>query len=193
MERVGITLDLSLALLILGSAGTLYYSGSQLTSAQMMTSPNMTDTNTTEMTNLNMMPHLKGENVTGSIDLMSIISNAIGSQVNVTLSEAASSAEKHVGNDSHAVVASIGEENGYLVYNVCVFDPNGKIHKIIIDPANGSILLSRELSEIELMMIHQGIMMGRGMMDNGMMMGRGMMDNGMMMGRGMMQGWETIK
>jgi hypothetical protein len=122
--------------------------------------------------------------------------------VNVSLSEAASSAEKQVGNESHAVVANIGKENGYLVYNVCVFDSNGKLHKIIIDPANGSILLSRELSETEsMMMIHHGMMMGRGMMDNnGMMMGRGMMDNnGMMMGRGMMdnngmmQGWETIK
>jgi len=38
----------------------------------------------------------------------------------------------------------------------------------------------------ELIMIHQGMMMGRGMMDNGMMMGRGMMDNGMMM-----EGWES--
>ena len=181
MERIGITLCLSLALLILGSSGGFYYSGLQLTSAQMMTNPNMTDRNTTEMINPDMMPFLKGENVSGSINLMSTITNAIASQVNVSLSEAASSAEKHVSDDSHAVVANIGEENGYLVYSVCVLDANGKLHKIIIDPANGTILLSRELSEMELMMIHHGMMMGHGMMNNGMMMGHGMMQGGQMM------------
>ena len=48
-----------------------------------------------------------------------------------------------------------------LVYNIAVVDPNGKVHKIIIDPADGKILLSRELSEFESMMImHQGMTMG---------------------------------
>jgi hypothetical protein len=152
----------------------------------MMTGPNVMDRNMTEMMKPSMIPMFKGENVTGSINLMSTISNAIVSQVKVTLSEAATSAENNVGNDSHAVAARIGGENGYLVYIVCVFDLNAKLHKIIIDPADGKILLARELSVGELMMMHQGMMMGRGMMDNGMMMGRGMMDNGMMM-----EGWES--
>ena len=196
MRRIRIVLFLSTAILVMGSAGGLYFVVLQSTSAQIMTGANMTDRNMTEMMNPRMMPLVKGENVTGSINLMSIISNAIVSQVNVTLSEAATSAENNVGNDSHAVVARIGGENGYLVYIVCVLDLNGKLHKIIIDPADGRILLARELSIGELMMMHQGMMMGRGMMDNGMMMGRGMMDNGMMMGRGMMdngkmmEGWE---
>jgi uncharacterized membrane protein YkoI len=181
----------------MGSAGGLYFAGLQSTSAQIMTGPNMTDRNMTEMMNPRMMPLVKGENVTGSINLMSTISNAIVSQVKVNLSEAVTSAENNVGNGSHAVAGRIGGENGYLVYNVCVLDLNGKLHKIIIDPADGKILLARELSGMELMMMHQGMMMGRGMMDNGMMMGRGMMDNGMMMGRGMMdngmmmEGWES--
>jgi uncharacterized membrane protein YkoI len=170
----------------MGSAVGSYFAVLQSTSAQMMTGPNMMNRNMTEMMRPSMMPLFKGENVTGSINLMSTISNAIVSQVKVTLSEAATGAENSVGNDSHAVAARIGGENGYLVYNVCVLDPNGKLHKIIIDPADGKILLARELSGMELMMMHQGMMMGRGMMDNGMMMGRGMMDNGMMMGRGMM-------
>ena len=115
------------------------------------------------------------------------------------------------------MAAHIAGDNGYLVYNIAVIDPNDKVHKIIIDPADGKILLSRELSEFESMMImHQGMTMGgkgmtgngmmdrgmmdRGMMDRGMMdrgmMDRGMMDRGMMdrgmMDRGMMgerQGW----
>jgi hypothetical protein len=196
MERIRIVLFLSTAILVMGSAVGSYFAVLQSTSAQMMTGPNMTDRNMTEMMTPGMMPLFKGENVTGSINLMSTISNAIASQVNVTLSEAVTSAENNVGNGSHAVAARIGGENGYLVYNVCVFDPNGKLHKTIIDPADGKILLSRELSGMELMMMHKG-MMGHGMMDNGMMMGHGMMDNGMMMGRGMMdngmmmEGWES--
>ena len=185
METIRIVLFLSTVILVMGSAGGSYFAGLQSTSAQMMAGPNMTDRNMTEMMRLGMMPLFKGENVTGSINLMSTISNAILSQVKVTLSEAVTSAENNVGNGSHAVAGRIGGENGYLVYNVCVFDPNGKLHKIIIDPADGKILVSRELSGMELMMMHQG-MMGRGMMDNGMMMGRGMMDNGMMM-----EGWES--
>ena len=114
---------------------------------------------------------MRGENITGSINLMSTISKAIASEVNVSLSEVSSSAEKSVGNDSHAVATHIGEENGYLVYNVFVVDSNGKMHKIIIDPSDGKILLSRELSGFESMMImHQGMMMrGQRMMGNGMM------------------------
>ena len=75
--------------------------------------------------------------------------------------------------------AHIGEENGYLVYNVFVVDSNGKMHKLIIDPSDGKILLSRELSEFESMMIiHQGLMMrGQRMMNDGMM-GKGMMSSG---------------
>jgi uncharacterized membrane protein YkoI len=184
MERIRIVLFLC-TVILMGSAGGSYFAGLQSTSAQMMAGPNMMDRNMTEMMKPSMIPLFKGENVTGSINLMSTISNAIASQVKVTLSEAVTSAENNVGNGSHAVAGRIGGENGYLVYNVCVFDPNGKLHKIIIDPADGKILLARELSGMELMMMHQG-MMGRGMMDNGMMMGRGMMDNGMMM-----EGWES--
>jgi uncharacterized membrane protein YkoI len=197
MERIRIVLFLSTAILVMGSVGGSYFAVLQSTSAQMMAGPNMTDRNMTEMMKPGMMPLIRGENVTGSINLMSTISNAIASQVKVSLSEAATSAENNVGNGSHAVAAHIGGENGYIVYTVCVFDPNGKLHKIIIDPADGKILLTRELSGRELMIINQGMMMGRGMMDNGMMMGRGMMDNGMMMGRGMMdngmmmEGWES--
>ena len=107
-----------------------------------------------------MTPMMRGENNTGSINLMSTISRAIASEVNVSLSEVSSSAENSVGNGSYAVAAHIAEENGYLVYNVSVVDSNGKMHKLIIDPSDGKILLSRELSGFESMMImHQGMMM----------------------------------
>ena len=157
------------------------------TSGQMMTGPNMMNKNMNWTTESGMTSVMRGENITGSINLMSTISKAIASEVNVSLSAVSSSAEKSVENGSHAVAAHIGVENGYLVYNVFVVDSNGKMHKVIIDPSDGKILLSRELSGFESMMImHQGMTMrGQRMMSNGMM-DRGMMSN-RMMDRG--EGW----
>ena len=97
-----------------------------------MTGPNMMNKNMNWTMESGMTSLMRGENITGSINLMSTISKAIASEVNVSLSEVSSSAEKSVGNDSHAVAADIGVENGYLVYNVFVVDSNGKMHKVII-------------------------------------------------------------
>jgi uncharacterized membrane protein YkoI len=141
--------------------------------AQMGTDANMTDNNTGGMTGQNMMSKMKGENVTGSINLMSIFSKAIGAQVKVSLSEAATSAESNIGNGSHAVAAHIGQENGFLVYTIKVIDSNMKVHKLIIDPADGKVLLSRELSPMESMMMKLGMMhndmMNKGKWKEGMM------------------------
>lgn len=101
---------------------------------------------------------VKGENITGSIDFMSAITKAIASQMKTSLSDASSAAEKSIGNNSHSVAAYVSDENGYLVYVVAVVDSNGKVHKLIVDPADGKILLSRELSGFEaLTMLHQGV------------------------------------
>lgn len=50
-----------------------------------------------------------GQNVTGSINLFSTISNAIESQVKTSLSQAALTAQSAVGNNSHAVAAHIAD------------------------------------------------------------------------------------
>jgi uncharacterized membrane protein YkoI len=68
---------------------------------------------------------------------MSVISEAIGSNINVSLSDAAFTAESSVGNGSHAASAELGEKNGYLVYNVMVIDPNMNFSKVVVDPGNG--------------------------------------------------------
>jgi len=112
-----------------------------------------------------------GENKTGSIDFMSAIAKAIASQIKTSLSDASSVAEKSIGNNSHAVAAHVSDENGYLVYVVVIVDSNGKVHKLIIDPVDNKILLSRELSGFEaLMMLHQGMGVGG---QNYSMMARG--------------------
>ena len=92
---------------------------------------------------------------------MSAITKAIASQIKTSLRATSSAAEKSIGNNSHAVAARVSDENGYLVYVLAIVDSNGKVHKLIIDPSNGKILLSRELSGFEaLMMLHQGMQAG---------------------------------
>jgi uncharacterized membrane protein YkoI len=132
-----------------------------------------------------------GNNITSSINLMSVISDAIGSNINVSLSDAASTAESSVGNGSHAASAELGENNGYLVYNVMVIDPNMNFSKVVVDPGNGEVLFNKQLSKEEHMMMHK--MGERGMMMTpGMTMGGpgGMMKHDMGMGPpgGMMMG-----
>jgi hypothetical protein len=126
-----------------------------------------------------------GANITGSVDLMSVISEAIGSKINVSLSDAATTAETSVGNESHAVSAELGENSGFLVYNIMIIDPSMNFSRVVVDPGNGEVLLSQPISKEQHMMMHG---MGRqGMMGPGMMMGgqdRMMMGppGGMMMG-----------
>ena len=176
MEKNTVVLSIAFAILM-GTLSIGYNSILlQTTSAQMMMDSNMTNKNMSGMTGPEMMSGMKGENVTGSINLMSIFTKAIGAQVKVSLSEAATTAETNIGNGSHAVAARIGQENGFLVYTIKVIDSNMKFHKLIIDPADGKVLLSRELSPMESMMMKLG-MMHHGMMKEGMMKG------------GMMKGW----
>lgn len=135
---------------------------------------------------------MSGNNITSSINLMSVISEAIGSNINVSLSDAALTAESSVGNGSHAASAELGENNGYLVYNVMVIDPNMNFSKVVVDPGNGEVLFNKQLSKEEHMMMHE--MGERGtMMSPSMTMGGpgGMMKHdmgtgppgGMMMGK----------
>ena len=154
--------------------------------AQMM-GPGMMAGNQSMMTQI----MKSGQNITSSINLMDIIHQAIGSKVNVSLSNASTTAEGSIGNNSHAVTAHIDEQNGYLVYNVMVIDPSMNFSKVTIDPGNGQVLSSKQISKEEHMRMHG--MMGPGMMRHNMMMGPpgGMMGGEMMMGpmhQGMMRG-----
>jgi hypothetical protein len=123
-----------------------------------------------------------GQNITSSINLMNIIQQAIGSKVNVSLSDAATTAEGSIGNNSHAVAAQLDQRNGYLVYNVMVIDPSMNFSKVIVDPGNGEVLLTEQISKKQQMM-GPGMMMGHEQ-GRGMMMGpgQGMMGPGMMVG-----------
>jgi uncharacterized membrane protein YkoI len=125
--------------------------------AQTTTNSNATNMMTDTMTEQRgvMIMRMHNENVTSSINLTNILSNAIESQVKVSLSNATTTAENSVGNNSHAVAARLADENGYLVYTIWVLDPNIKFNKVIVDPGNGQVLLSKQISMEE----HKGIMM----------------------------------
>ena len=122
---------------------------------------NASDTNMTMMSDTMMKPRgmmMRGENVTSSINLRNIISNALGSQIKVSLSNATTIAENSIGNNSHAVAAHIGDENGYLVYTIFVLDPNMNFNTVIVDPGNGQVLSSKQISKEEHLMMHKGMM-----------------------------------
>jgi uncharacterized membrane protein YkoI len=193
-KSLGIATTLTILLLAVGivlGSGTTNIITKQNVDAQMMSG------NNTAMVTKPGEKMMGGNNITSSINLMSVISNAIGSNINVSLSDAATTAESSVGNGSHAASAELGENNGYLVYNVMVIDPSMNFSRVVVDPGNGEVLFSKQLSKEEHMMMHgmggQHMMMSPGMMmggpgkmmkHDGMGMGTGMgPPDGMMMGR----------
>jgi len=143
-------------ILVLG--GTAAFTNMQKVNAQMSTS-NMTGG----------MMGMKagggaGPNVTGSIKLSTVIGNALSSQIKVGLNQAAVIAEKAVGNNSHAVAAHFGVENGYLVYTVWVIDGTYNFHRVVVDAGDGKVLANQPISKEESMMMHGMMMHGGGMM-----------------------------
>jgi Zn-dependent metalloprotease len=135
-----------------------------------------------------MNPMFQVQKITGSINLKSTILNSIASQIKVSLSDAAATAEKQVGNNTHAVAGHLGVSNGYLVYTISISDPDANIHWVVIDAGNGKVLSSLKLPWQNMMMFGGMMgMMGPNMMGNLMMnpsmmgmMGPNMMGNLMM-------------
>lgn len=155
---------------ILLVVGVVYGSGGLNSMTKQTADAQMMGSNDTGMNMPRDRMMKMSNNLTSSINLMSVISNAIGSNINVSLSDAATTAETSVGNGSHAASAELGENNGYLVYNIMVIDPSMNFSKVVVDPGNGEVLSSKQLSKMEHMMMHE--MGGRDMMmGSGMMMG----------------------
>lgn len=142
-------------ILVLG--GTAAFTNMQKVNAQMSTS-NMTGGM------MGMKAGGAGPNVTGSIKLSTVIGNALSSQIKVGLNQAAVIAEKAVGNNSHAVAAHFGVENGYLVYTVWVIDGTYNFHRVVVDAGDGKVLANQPISKEESMMMHGMMMHGGGMM-----------------------------
>ena len=93
--------------------------------------------------------------INGSINLEQTIFEAIGSKVNATLTEAITTAEQSVGNNSFALAAFGGPHGPYLVYTIILGTPGMEFHKVIIDPGTGQVLASQEMSQKEWMKMQQ--------------------------------------
>jgi hypothetical protein len=123
--------------------------------------------------------------INGTINLEQTIFEAIGSKVNTTLTQAITTAEQSVGNNSFALVAFGGDHGGYLAYTILLSTPEMEFYKVIVDPGNGQVLASDEVSHKEWMkmqqMMHSSGAGGEGMMmmrHEGMMGHEGMMKSG---------------
>lgn len=185
---------LVLATTLLG--GSFTFANMQKASAQMGAGGNMTGgSNMTGGAGSGGMMGMMtgaGPNVTGSIKLSTVFGNALASQIKVSLSQAATTAENTIGNNSHAAAAHFGVVNGYFVITVWVIDGSYNFHQVIVDAGNGKVLLSQPALKGGPMMMH-GMMMGGGQMmmhrGPGMMMhgwgGGGGPHNNMMSGPGM--------
>jgi|SRR5689334_7015222 hypothetical protein len=156
---------LILAASLLG--GTFVFANMQKASAQIGGGVNMTGGGGASGGMMGMMGMMGNQsNITGSVKLSTVMGNALVSQIKVSLSQAATTAENTVGNNSHAAAAHFGIVNGYLTYTVWVIDGSYTFHRVIVDAGNGKVLLSQPVSKGGPMMGH-GMMMGDGMMKGG--------------------------
>jgi uncharacterized membrane protein YkoI len=110
------------------------------------------------------MEHKKYEKINGTINLMETMYQAIESKFNVSLADAITTAEQSVGNDSYAMSANGEEKDGFLVYSIILGSPNMEFTKVMVDPGNGEILETKNISMMEWMMM----MHSQGHQDMGM-------------------------
>jgi hypothetical protein len=92
--------------------------------------------------------------INGTINLAQTIFEAIGSKINTSLTQAMTTAEQSVGNNSFALAAFGGDHGGYLVYTIILGTPGMKLYNVIVDPGNGQILATQEISPKELEKMH---------------------------------------
>ena len=93
------------------------------------------------MMNPGMMTEYAYNTVNGSIKLGTNLNSSL-SQIKISLSQAATIAEQEIGNNSNAVETYLCNANGYLIYMIWLRNSNtGSTTDVIVDPANGKILL----------------------------------------------------
>jgi hypothetical protein len=91
----------------------------------------------------------------GTINLEQIIFQAINSRINTSLIQAMSTAERSVGNDAFAVAGFGSEEGEYFAYRIILATPGMKFYWVKVDPGNGQILETQQVSQKELDKMHK--------------------------------------
>jgi uncharacterized iron-regulated membrane protein len=161
-----------LTITVIATAALISIIGVMSYSVQEVSAQNMT-----KMGDFGNMTSGMGEKmmINGTINLQQTIFEAIGSKVNTTLTQAITTAEETIGNNSFALAAFGGPHGDYLVYTIILGTPAMEFHKVIVDPGTGQVLASQEMSQKEWMkmqqmqhMMHSG--MGGGPSGGGMMM-----------------------
>jgi hypothetical protein len=64
-------------------------------------------------------------------------------------------AERSVGADAFAVAAFGSEEGGYFAYGIILATPEMKFYYVKVDPGNGQVLDTQEVSQKELDMMRK--------------------------------------
>ena len=93
--------------------------------------------------------------INGTINLEQTIFEAIGSKVNTSLTQATTTAEQSVGNNSFALAAFAADYGGDSVYTIILGTPGMEYYNVTVDPGNGRILAKEELSQEKLEERHQ--------------------------------------
>jgi hypothetical protein len=91
----------------------------------------------------------------GTINLEQTIFQAINSQINTSLTQAMTMAERSVGTGAFAVAAFGSEEGGYFAYRIILATPGMKFYNVKVDPGNGQILETQQVSQKELDKMHK--------------------------------------
>jgi uncharacterized membrane protein YkoI len=92
--------------------------------------------------------------INGTINIEQTIFEALDSKVNTSLTQAMTTAENSVGNDSSALAAFGDDQGGYLVYHLIIGTPRMDFYNVMIDPGNGQILATEKVSQEELEQMH---------------------------------------
>ena len=97
----------------------------------------------------------KGMTSNGTINLEQTIFNAFRSKVNTSLTQAMTTAERIVGNNSFAVAGFGGDVRGYFAYQIILGTPRMEFYTVLVDPGNGHVLATQKVSAAELEKMHQ--------------------------------------
>jgi hypothetical protein len=92
--------------------------------------------------------------INGTIKLEQTIAEAIRSKVNISLTQAMIIAEQSVGKNANALAAFGAEHSGYFAYRIILGTPEMEFYNVIVDPGNGQILATQEVSQKELEKLH---------------------------------------
>ncbi|MDN5867283.1 MAG: hypothetical protein L0H55_07775 [Candidatus Nitrosocosmicus sp.] len=149
-------LAVSIGMLLLPSSDSVFAQKLLPSPLKNLTSENINLTNYDVLMNYqndNGSMQMEHEKIMGSINIMKTMYQAIESKINTTLTQAITTAEQSVGNGSYAMSATGEMKDGFLVYSVILGSPDMKIHKVLIDPGNGQVLQTKQLSMMEWMMM----------------------------------------